>query len=123
MTADGELRAALQELLDQLEVLGTDHGELYDTDVRQQMFEAVLNSFLKPQPGYVLPETFGMFDPAADAAVRAALLAYATRASARAGQLKLMDPNDRLAAFQDSDVQTKQDEQQHDEFFGWAESI
>jgi len=123
MKKDRELRAALKQLLERLEVVGTTHEELYDTDVREQLFDAVLRSYLRPEPGYEFPETFGMFEPEGNAAVRSALLEYVKRAGARAAEIGVTDPTARLAAFQDSDVETKEGGAAPDEFFGWAESI
>lgn len=121
--ADGELRAALLDLLESLEAIGTEHEEVYDTDVRERMSEAVYKAFLNPVPGYQLPLEFGMFEPNANAAVRAAISGYVERAAARAAVLALSDPKARLAAFQDEDVMTRGEEQYPDDFFGWAESI
>ena len=44
-------------------------------------------------------------------------------ASARAGEIGLLDPKGRLDAFQDGDVCTRGERQYPDDFFGWAESI
>ena len=120
---DEVLRVALRELLEELEAVGAAHEELYDTDVREQMFEAVLRSFLKPEPGYALPSEFGMFDQDANAAVRKALAGYISKATARAAGIGMQAPAARLAAFQDAGVKTRGEEQSPDNFFGWAESI
>src|SRR5262245_27167735 len=98
---DDELRAALLELLESLEALGLEHEELYDSDVREQMSEAVHRGFIEPEPGYELPEEFGMFEPEGNAQVRAAISRYIVRAAARAAAIGLPEPNARLAAFQD----------------------
>jgi hypothetical protein len=116
------MRAALIELMEQLEAIGEQHEELYDTDVRERMFEAVKRAFLKPERGYQLPKDFGMFDAASNPPIRDALQKYVTKASQRAHTLGISKPEDRLAAFQDIGAQTKTG-QSYDSFFGHSDSI
>ena len=120
--ADAELRNALVELMERLETIAATHEELFDTDVREQMFDAVLRAFLRPQAGYGLPDEFGMFEADGNAAVREALGQYVMRATARASAIGLSDATGRLAAFQDDTAQTSSG-QTPDAFFGWAEAI
>jgi hypothetical protein len=121
--ADPELQGALRDLMERLETVGAKHEEVYDTDVRERMSEAVHRAFLKPEPGYQFPPEYGMFEPEGNAAVRHALTEYVKRASARAGALGMSDPQERLAAFQDAEVATSGEGQTPDSFFGWADSV
>jgi hypothetical protein len=120
---DSILRNVLQVLMEDLEAVGAIHEELYDTEVRENMFEAVLRSFLKPEPGYVLPHDYSMFKEEGNLAIRNALGKYIDKASKRCIEMGLSDPIERLAAFQDGDVKTKSEGSYPDDFFGWAESI
>jgi hypothetical protein len=87
------------------------------------MSDAVYRSFLKPQPGYVLPDSFGTFDTESNRAIKAALARYIERATVRAAAIGLTDPQGRLDAFQDDAAKTRGEGQYFDDFFGWAESI
>src|SRR5215475_2425259 len=125
MTSDDELRKALEDLLKELVAVSKDHGEIFDTDVREQMFDAVYDGFLKPKEHYAPPENFGMFSDEGNQRVKAALENYIKRANARAEEIGLSDPNERLAAFQDTEfsIGEGEDTVMFDDFFGWLESI
>src|SRR5690349_17514225 len=97
----------LQQLLEALEEIGKQHSELYDTDVREQVFEAVYNGFIEPRSGYVLPAKYGLYDEAANAAVRAAIARYIAQAGAHAAATGVDTPRARLAAFQNPNVHTR----------------
>ena len=110
----------LVRLLNRLEAIGNVSDELYDTDVRERMYEAVLRGFLKPEPGYELGNEFGMFTPQGNRAVRSALSEYIVAANEMANEAGGMTFHQRLEAFQSSTAQST-NEQTHDEFFGWAD--
>ena len=116
-----ELQDALKTLLDRLNAVSENHGEIFDTDVREQMFDAVYLSVLKPRPGYTLPERFGMYEPEGNQAVREALEAYAQQVLPLFEQLQFT-PQQRLEAFQDAGATTP-DGLTPDEFFGYLETI
>jgi hypothetical protein len=96
----------LLELLGRLERLGAAHGELYDSEVREQMGDAVMEGYVRRRSGHRLPDRFGMLSEAADAEVRAALAAYIEGANALAEEIGLSSFHARLAAFQDPAVRT-----------------
>jgi hypothetical protein len=125
MASDNELRKALEDLLKELLAINKDHGEILDTDVREQMLDAVYNGFLKPKEHFVMPDRFGMFSDEGNQRVKAALESYIKRANQRAEEIGLSDPNERLAAFQDTEflVGEGEDTIMFDDFFGWLESI
>ena len=125
MTSDDELRKALEDLLKELVAVSKDHGEIFDTDVRERMFDAVYDGFLKPKEHYASPGSFGMFSDEGNQRVKAALENYIKRANARAEEIGLSDPNERLAAFQDTEFSVGEGEDtiMFDDFFGWLESI
>ena len=109
----------LLELLCQLERLGEAHGELYDTEVRERMGDAVMEGYVRRSPQYLLPDQFGMNSAAGDARVREALAAYIERANGLAEEIGLTTFHARLAAFQDPAVRTPSDAAvDYDDLFG-----
>src|SRR3982751_1746451 len=94
------MKAALKHLLNRLDAIAEEHGEVTDTDVREQMYEAVYHGFIVQTPGYTLPGKFGLFEEDGNAAIRAALSEFMPAASA-AG---IASPADRFAGFQDGSV-------------------
>jgi hypothetical protein len=123
MKSDSELRRALEDLLEELLAISKDNVEIFDTDIREQMHEAVYDGFLKPKEHFVTPDEFGMFSEEANKQIKAALEKYIKRANDRSEKIGLSDPNERLSAFQDGDVTVGEEGVTPDEFFGWAESI
>lgn len=120
---DSQLVEALRDLLEELEAIGQSHEELYDTEVREQMAEAIRQGFLQPVPGYDLPKSFGTYTAEADLAIRAAVARYIERATRRSAQLGMIEPRARLDAFQDDEAKTRGEGSYYDYFFGWRESI
>ena len=114
------MKKLLRQLLNRLERIGETHEEVFDTDVREAMAEAVFRGFIKPERGFALPDDFAMFQPEGNRAVREALVEYITAANARAAGLGLTAFADRLAAFQDGSVESKAGSY-YDDFFGWAD--
>jgi hypothetical protein len=116
-----DLQKALQTLLEQLLDISEEHGELFDTEVREQMRDAVHNSFIQPKAGYVLPEKFGMYEAEANQAVKAALQHYIDTVKPLA-EAQNLSAQQRLEAFEDATV-TANDELTPDEFFGWLGTL
>ena len=112
------MKTTLKKLLDRLDAISKDHEEVGDTDVREQMYEAVYHAFIVQTPGYTLPGKFGMFESAGDAAVRAALSEFIP-AACGAG---LSTPQDRFTAFQDGSVLSDVGNP-YDEYFGHSDSF
>jgi hypothetical protein len=96
----------LLELLSRLEGLGESHEELYDSEVRERMGDAIMEGYVRRTPGYEVPARFGMFTEAADAEVREALAAYMKSANTLADEVGLASFHARLATFQNSEVST-----------------
>ena len=110
----------LLELLETLEEIGRSHEEVYDSDCRERMGDAVFYFFIAPSPSYELPRDFGLCSDDANQQVRAALSRYVESARELAARLGLADFHARLAAFQNSDVRTSRGREQFDAFFGWS---
>jgi hypothetical protein len=112
------MRHSLQTLLNALSEIGKDHPELYDSEVRERMGEVIMQAFVRAIPGYVVPDTFGLYSADANAKVRVAIDRYVSHANATAAQQTLTRFHDRLAAFQDTSVQTSIPGHDYEEFFG-----
>lgn len=116
MSRDPELAQALLQLLMTLEQIGEAHPELYDTDVREQMWQIIHDGFLHPTTAFKFPESFGLFSPEGNEEVRQALSTYLRVAAPAALN---MESGARWAAFQDSGVKTPAGNA-FEEFFGWV---
>jgi hypothetical protein len=73
------MEQVLAELLSRLLTVGQAHGELYDSEVRERLDDAVHHGFLIPTPGYHLPDTFAMYSAAGNRAVREVLAWFLIR--------------------------------------------
>lgn len=112
------IKAALQKLLNRLDGISENYEEVNDTDVREQMAEAIYHGFIVQTPGYTLPAEFGMFQPAGDAAVRRVLADFLPEACA-AG---IATARERFAAFQDISVVSDAGNP-YEEYFGYSDSF
>jgi hypothetical protein len=108
----------LLELLLRLEAIGQEHEEIYDSEVRDQMREAVHDGFLDLVPDYRLPDTFGLASDEGNRSVRDALSSYIEAAKAKAQELGLTFKQ-RLNAFQGTEAMTPAGTTS-DEFFGYS---
>ena len=100
------METILLELLDRLERLGETHGELYDSEAREQIGDIVMDGFVRRKSGFVMPERLGMLSESADSELRQALASYIEAANKRADDIGLSSFHARLAAFQDPAVRT-----------------
>lgn len=111
------LHGSLVALSRAMNLVFDDHGEITDTEIREQMFDAIFQGFLHQTPGYVVPETFDADSPEGDAAIRAVLTAFLKVAVPLATREGVDTPGKRLDAFNsDSSLEL-------DEFFGWMEHL
>lgn len=100
------LREALCRFLDDFDAIEVEHGEIYDTDVREAIWLCIRNVLLVPQPGYKIPQTFEMVTPEGDALVAAALRRLMTHPDAVALAESALSPVERLNAFQDESTRS-----------------
>jgi hypothetical protein len=112
-----KLGQILRSLLDDLDKVSNESDEIFDTDVRERMWDAVEKAFINPRPGYLLPSEFGMFTQLGNARVREALRRFIQRASAWAERNRVKSRESRLASFQDSAVASRKGSH-YDDFFG-----
>ena len=115
------MKDALRELLNSLDDIGADNEEIYDSDVRQLMSNAIMESFVRHRESYVIPDKFGMFSDTANAAVKKALTRFVDRANREAPSLSLNTFHARLEALQDNSVRNSNGKD-YDEFLGHSES-
>ncbi len=110
----------LLELLQELENIGRDRDEIYDTICRDKMSEAIHDGFLLPQINYQLPDNFYLCTKSRNERVKIALQRYIIQAN-KIADVKNMNFHARLAAFQDDSVCTAPPRKcEFDDFFGWA---
>ena len=117
MTMSGMDRLLLT-LMQRLEVIGNRDESLYDTVVREKMGQPIFFLFIKPTPGYVMPDDYGMSDKD-NLLIKSALQEYVDGALALAAALELNTFHQRLAAFQNGEICTDQTNY-FDDFFGWC---
>ena len=113
------METVLLELLHRLEVIGDEHGELFDSDVREAMDDAVFYGFIMPRPGYTLPDKFAMFKPEGDRKVLEVVSWFLPAAREAAERAGLDTFHKRLRAFQNLDVRTAR-QNDYNDFFGWS---
>ena len=111
------LQSSLVALSLAMNLVFDDHGEITDTEIREQMFDVIFQGFIHQTPGYVVPETFDADSPEGDAAIRAVLTAFLKVAVPLATREGVDTPEKRLVAFySDSSLEL-------DEFFGWMDHL
>jgi hypothetical protein len=100
------MTSPLKVLLDRLDAIGDEHGELFDSDVREAMGNAIMEGFVRHQLDYAVPEDFCMFSEDGTAAVRDAIADFVSSANAQADGLNLKSFHDRLSFLQDDTVRS-----------------
>jgi hypothetical protein len=114
-----ELRDPLVRLLDALEAIGDEHEEVYDTDVRERMADAIERRLIARSDDGELSGDFGMFSDDGNRRVREAVERYLAEAVPRADALGL-DERARRASVWDIET-TSSRGTTVDEFLGWVD--
>ena len=109
------MKNALRNLLNELDSIAEEHEEIIDTDVRENMGDALHHAYLEPTAGYALPDDYEMEQPEGNAAIKAALMKFVAAAKAESPSLATREA--RLAAFQDLEVESEAGNT-YDEYFG-----
>ena len=104
-------------LLNDLERIGDKHEELYDSEVREQAGNALMESFVRNTSGYTIPMSLGMCSGTTNAMLRAAISQFVDCASAICKAEQITGFHHRLLLLQDNIVKTKQGKD-YDEFIG-----
>jgi hypothetical protein len=114
------MQAILRRLLDRLDAIAEQHGEVSDTAVRYAMSDAVFDGFLRPISGFALPDRYAMFSDEGDLLVKRALAEFLPAANHRAAEAGLSTFHERLCALEDWDVLSAGGSY-FDDYLGWAE--
>jgi len=69
------MQQLLLDLVLRLEAIGERDESLFDTVVREKMSDPIFYGFIKPEPGYILPDEYEM-PPEENLRIKAALGAY-----------------------------------------------
>jgi hypothetical protein len=113
------METLLHELLARLAEIGEGHDEVYDSEVRERMRDAISNGFLRSVPGFEMPAKFGMYSEKGNQLVRRALAKYVVEANKKAEELGL-DFRARYAAFQNEEIVVGSKEVTYGDFFGYV---
>lgn len=108
----------LRAFLDDLEKVGERHSELFDTDVREQLWAAIERKYIQLDQAYDLPLTFGMFSEAGNSELRAVLVHNLANMVSAAEIYKLDSEFKRLESLQNSNVRSRLHGYTYDEFIG-----
>ncbi|MCE9545543.1 MAG: hypothetical protein K8T25_08505 [Planctomycetia bacterium] len=113
------MEALLLRLLTELQAIGRNHEELYDSEVREAMGVAIMEGFVRCISGYQIPADLGMMTENDNKSVRDALVRYINDANLRAAELCLASFHARLAAFQNRYVRVvPSSAKDYEELFG-----
>ncbi len=113
------MQTILRRLLDRLDTIAEQHDEVGDTEVREAMWVAVFDGFIRPLPDFALPSRYAMFNDEGDRLVQQALAEFMPAACGHAAGSGLVSFHERLSAFQNGDVRSAVGTY-HDDYFGWA---
>jgi hypothetical protein len=113
------MRVILRRLLDRLDAIAEQHGEVGDTAVREAMSDAVFDGFLRPICAFALPDRYAMFSEEGDLLVKRALAEFLPAANHSAADAGLSTFHERLSVLQDDDVRSAGGSYL-DDYLGWA---
>ncbi len=111
------IRDCLQRLLADFERIGDVHDELLDSEVREQVGEALMAAFVRQTSTYEIPETFGMLTDDANGMVRSAIIQFVERAKTICEAERITLFHERLTLLQDGNIRTEHGND-YDEFMG-----
>ena len=115
------IKKPLLQLLNEFDRIAQTYEEIGDTDVREQIRDALNDGYVTPKDDFELPETFGMFEPDGNAQVGAALRQFLAAANKIAAQRKnLQTAKGRLRSIQDENV-TSDAGTLYDEYWGYVD--
>jgi hypothetical protein len=112
------MKNALRQLLNDLEKIEVDNGEIQDTAVREELHDVIREGFVEPKADFELPTYYAMFSDEADAQIRTALVAFFNHPEVIAARTELTTREARLNAFQDETVQSDGG-MIFGDYFGW----
>jgi len=104
----------LEVLLNRLEEIGEEHGEIYDTECREKMSEALFTAFVYNKEGYTLATNFAFYEAEGNKEVGEALRVYIDAMKPLA---KESTEEERMEMIEDYDVESEEG-QTFDDFLG-----
>jgi hypothetical protein len=113
------MEKALADLLVRLLAIGESHRELYDSEVRERLDNAIYHGFLISGPGYELPGDFALYTDEGNRAVRDALDQFLCSAREAAAVEGLTTFRARVMAFQNLSIRVGPQRKCYNSFFGY----
>jgi hypothetical protein len=110
--------SSLAGLLDALEQVAEAHAEVFDTDVRERIWEVVECRYVRLDHSYEIPADLGMFSEQGNRTLRAALEHHLRNLVTVAEVFKLDTDAKRLRSFQNASVKSQHQGFRYDDFFG-----
>lgn len=117
MTNEDAWGIAVRDLYNELEEIGRDHDEFYDTDVRESLHHALTHLFIWGNQPSSYPIAFEMFTPEGDAAVAAAIEKFVETSKKLLSVQPVAKGQPRLDLLQNAELVTPEG-RQFDEFIG-----
>ena len=108
----------LKNLLNALSAIGITHKEIFDTECRNRMGDAILDGFIRRLPAFVLDNDFGLFSTDSNEAVREALLTFINDANNHTQINNIYNVKQGLNLFQNEDINSDNNDY-YDAFFGY----
>jgi hypothetical protein len=109
--------SSMAALLEDLEALGEDHVELYDTDVRERMWAVVDRVLLKQGGNRTVPDDLGMLTAEGNRKLKTVLEENLERVAATFAVFKLNTEHDRRRSFLNPNLKSESGRRVED-FFG-----
>jgi hypothetical protein len=119
------IKNALEELLNNLDEVDAKHpGVIHDTVVREILNETIMYTLVLGSDivDFSSDNDYYMGTDEGNEAVHKAIVQFLTHPEVNAARVQLTTPEERLAAFQDSDVQSSEGSH-YDYFFGWTDGL
>jgi len=110
--------SSLSGLLDALEEVAEAHSELFDTEVRERMWEVVEGRYVRLDDHYEIPEDLGMFTKDGNLRLRAVLEQHLKNLATVAEVFELDTEAKRLRTLQNPAVRSERRGLAYDAFFG-----
>lgn len=105
-------------LLDALEEIAERHGEIFDTHVRERMWEVVQHRYLRLEPAYAIPADLGMFSEDGNRQLREALEHHLHKLVTTADVFTLDTEAKRLRTISNPEVTSGHHGYTFEDFFG-----
>ena len=110
--------SALSGVLESLEEIGDAHSELYDTDVRERLWQIVEHRVVRAETDYPIPADLGMFSDDANRKLHAVLERGLSNLLLAFEVCGLRTPEQRLHSLQNPGVKTPRHQYTYEEFLG-----